>query len=137
MHLIVYSSLLPQCSVVLFSILNHIVLHWQPHHKWHCILCRQSHPKRHCMSYFCISAMAPYVLLMLTDSVLMSFRIFSLCILLQGYFNALYLINKLLCDIYCCYASLLVPHAIVHFTPVYRNKVVKGDQRSLGESVMV
>ena len=38
---------------------------------------------------------------------------------------------------YCCYASLLAPHAIVHFTPVYRNKVVDGDQRSLGESVMV
>ena len=74
---------------------------------------------------------------MLTNSVLLSFRIFSLCVLLQGYFNAIYLINKLLCDIYCCYASLLVPHAIVHFTPVYRNKAVEGNRCSLGESVKV
>ena len=43
------------------------------------------------------------------------------------------------CDVifYCCYASLLAPHAIVHFTPVYRNKAVKGDRHILGESVTV
>ena len=36
---------------------------------------------------------------------------------------------------YCCYASLLAPHANVHFTPVYRNKAVEGDRNSLWESV--